>query len=179
MRLVAAVLILSSAAAAAVPAPPPPPVWNPAARENGQLAPAFTFATIAPVLKAIGASYQRSDAEPGRQALRVTFRNGRVAILTLSSCEQRGCKALSIQSFWKPSTPLPADPLAAAIEKFNQRYAFAKAYVTADGRPSLQRYLTADYGFIRGDLAVNLLVFSDQAERFAVDYLEPLAKAGK
>jgi hypothetical protein len=176
MWLVAAALIQASTGAVSAPPPsPPPPIWNPAARENRQLLPAFTLTTIAPVLDAIGARYERGDAG----GVRVTFRNGRVAVLSLSSCETRGCKALSIQSFWKPGTPLPADRLAAAIEKFNQRFAFAKAYVTADGRPSLQRYLTADYGFIRGDLAVNLLVFADQAERLAVDYLEPLAKAGK
>ena len=178
MWLVAVALLQSTAApppAPQPPAPPPPPVWNPAARENRQLLPAFTLGTIVPVLDAIGARYERSDGG----GVRVTFRNGRVAVLSLSSCETRGCKALSIQSFWKPATPFPADRLDAAIEKFNQRFAFAKAYVTADGRPSLQRYLTADYGFIRGDLAVNLLVFADQAERLAVDYLEPLAKAGK
>ena len=175
MWLVAVALFQATAAVvpAPQPAPPPPPVWNPAARENRQLLPAFSLTTIVPVLDAIGARYERSEGG----GLRVTFRNARVAVLNLSSCEARGCKALSIQSFWKPSEPLPADRLDAAIEKFNQRYAFAKAYVTADGRPSLQRYLTADYGFIRGDLAVNLLVFADQAERLAVDYLEPLAKA--
>ena len=52
-----------------------------------------------------------------------------------------------------------------------QRYAFQRAYLTADGRPALQRYLTADYGFIRGDLAVNLLVFANQTARFQTEAL--------
>ena len=62
---------------------------------------------------------------------------------------------------------------AEAIAGFNRRLAFAKAFVAADGRPTLQRYLTADYGFVRGNLAVNLLVFSTQAERFAAEVLAP------
>ena len=63
--------------------------------------------------------------------------------------------------------------LAAGIQGFNQRYAFARASLTPDGRAALQRYLTADYGFIRGDLAVNLLVFASQADRFAAEVLSP------
>ena len=58
-----------------------------------------------------------------------------------------------------------------AIQQFNRRYAFSRAFLTADGRAALQRYLTADYGFIRGDLAVNLLVFANQAQRFATEVL--------
>jgi len=172
MRLVAATLILSSATVTPTP-PPPPPIWNPKAPENRQLVPAFSINALAPVLTSIGARGQRSEA-----ALLVTFRNGRTALLSLSSCEAPDrCKALSIQSFWTKSAKATPAQTAEAIEKFNQRYAFAKAFVTPDGRPSLQRYLTADFGFIRGDLAVNLLVFSEQAERFAVEFLEPLEKA--
>ena len=41
---------------------------------------------------------------------------------------------------------------------------------------SLLRYLTADYGFIRGNLAVNLLVFASQADIFANQVLRPLER---
>lgn len=41
----------------------------------------------------------------------------------------------------------------------------------------MQRYLTADYGFIRGDLAVNLLVFASQVDKFAKEVLAPLENA--
>ena len=61
---------------------------------------------------------------------------------------------------------------AGAIAAFNQRYAFSRALVAADGRPSLQRYLTADYGFIRGNLAVNLIVFAGQIDRFVAEVLQ-------
>lgn len=186
MRLVAAALLFSSAAAAQ-PAPPPPPlppppppIWNPKAPENKQLAPAFSIAAVTPVLAAIGARAQTSDPIAGQPVLLITFRNGRTALLTFSSCEAADrCKALGIQSFWAKSAKVPLERTAEAIEKFNQRYAFAKAFVTPDGRASLQRYLTGDFGFIRGDLAVNLLVFADQAERLAVEFLEPLEKAAK
>jgi hypothetical protein len=94
----------------------------------------------------------------------------------MSSCDPAGtvCKALSIQSFWTRIANSPSERTAQAIALFNQRYSFGKAFVAADGRPALQRYLTADYGFIRGDLAVNLLVFANQADRFAAQVLRPL-----
>ena len=172
-----AVLALSGAAQAnSVVAPR----WNPKAPENTQLLPAFNFATVESVLNMIGARSQRSGA-PARPTLLVTFPNGRKAMLVMSSCDEAGtaCKALSIQSHWTRISASPAERTAEAIEEFNQRYSFAKAFVANDGRPALQRYLTADYGFVRGNLAVNLLVFSNQADRFATTVLKPLEAGGQ
>ena len=152
--------------------------WNPKAPENKQLLSGFDYAGVESVLASIGAKWQRSNADPARPTLLVTFPNGRKALLVMSACGADGsCKALSVQSFWTKIANSPPDRTTKAIETFNQKYAFAKAFVAADGRPALQRYLTADFGVIRGDLAVNLLVFSDQAERFAVDVLRPLETA--
>lgn len=173
-----AVLLLSLAAIA--PAQASTPRWNPKAPENGQLVPAFSPASVGSVLTAIGAKFSRSGNDPQKPALLAVLPNGRRALLTLSSCDPGGgCKALNIQSFWTRLTKAPPEKTARAIEQFNQRYAFAKAFITDDGRPSLQRYLTADYGFVRGNLAVNLLVFADQAERLAVDVLRPLETGGQ
>lgn len=167
--------LLGAQAAAATVQPASAPRWNPKAPENSQLLPTFNFTTIEPVLASIGARGQRAGS-PGKPALAVTFANGRRAILQLSSCDPAltGCKALSIQSYWTRIANAPPERTAAAIQGFNQRYAFAKAFLATDGRPALQRYLTADYGFIRGDLAVNLLVFAQQAEQFATSVLGPL-----
>lgn len=154
------------------------PKWNPAAAENTQVIPSFSYRTLPPVLNAIGARYVRSGTAAA-PAFLVTFPNGRKATLVLGSCDAAGqnCKALTIASFWTPIANSPPEATAKAIEGFNQRFAFAKAFVAPDGRPALQRYLTADYGMIRGNLAVNLLVFADQAERFAIDVLRPLEAA--
>ena len=180
MRLVAAAFLAAAVATTGLAAPPQLGRWNPAAPENKQLLPAFSLTTISPVLNAIGARHQRVGSDAARPALLATFGNGRKALLSLSSCDRTGlCKALSIQSFWTKSAKAPAERTADAIQRFNQRYAFAKAFVTPDGRPSLQRYLTADYGFLRGDLAVNLLVFADQAELLSAQFLEPLERAGR
>src|SRR3954468_19716166 len=146
--------------------------WNPAAPENRQILPSFNYATVESVLTAIGARFVRRGTVD-RPALDVTFPNNRRAGILFGNCERQGagCKAISIQALW----PLPPGPaaarLAAAIQAFNQRYAFSRAYLTADGRPALQRYLTADFGFVRGNLAVNLLVFANQAERFALEVI--------
>jgi hypothetical protein len=173
--LVAAALVAAALVAAAPPAQVAAPRWNPRAPENTQLLPGFSYATVEPLLNAIGARHQRSGTSANKPAILATLPNGRKAALVLSSCDGAGlCKALSIQSYWTRIAKSPPADTAAAIEKFNHRYAFAKAFVAADGRPALQRYLTADYGFIRGDLAVNLLVFASQAETFATEVLAPL-----
>lgn len=172
----AALSILILASTAAVPVPR----WNPKAPENGQALPSFSYATLEPVLAAIGARHQRAGA-PGKPQLLVSFANNRKAVLTLSACDAQGaaCKGLSIQSYWTKIANSPAARTTDAIASFNQRYAFAKAYIADDGRPALQRYLTADYGFIRGNLAVNLLVFSRQADQFATQVLRPLETAAR
>ena len=151
-----------------------PPRFNPAAPENRQVLPTFNYATVEAVLTQIGARFQRSGTAD-RPALSVTFANGRNAAIVFGSCERQGaaCRAISIQAIWSRQAGLPPDRLAANIQAFNQRYGFARASLTADGRPALQRYLTADYGFIRGNLAVNLLVFATQANRFQTEALAP------
>ena len=182
MRLVVSLVAGTAALAAAVPASGggvAPQRWNPRAPENAQLLPTLCYATVEPVLSAIGARYQRTG-QPGKPAIAVTFPNERKATLALSACDSGGnaCKALSIQSYWTKIANAPPEQTARAIEGFNQRYSFAKAFVAPDGRPALQRYLTADYGFVRGNLAVNLLVFANQAERFATDVLRPIETGG-
>ncbi len=181
MRLVnymfgAALLAAGSAAAE----PLPLPRWNPRAPENSQMLPAFSYAALEQVLASIGASHHRAAQGPKGRIL-VTFPNKRKATLVLGACnaEFSACKALSIQSYWTPIAGDSAERTSKAVQAFNQRYSFGKAFVAADGRPALQRYLTADYGFVRGNLAVNLLVFSNQAERFAAEVLQPLETADR
>ena len=165
-----AFLLCASATPAAAQSPP----WNPAAPENRQVLPTFSYATVEPVLTAVGARFVRQGSAD-RPALQVTFSNGRRGAIIFTSCERQGavCKAVSIQATWNRPPNITADQLGAAIQAFNRRYAFSRAFLTADGRPALQRYLTADFGFIRGDLAVNLLVFANQADRFAAEVLRP------
>jgi hypothetical protein len=180
MRLVRIGLLGAAAlfsAASAVSQTLPVPRWNPKAPENAETLPNFSYVTVEPVLASVGAKFQRS-AHAGGPTLLVTFPNNRRATILMSSCDAAGaCKALSIQSFWTRIANSPPEKTAQAIATFNQRFSFAKAFVAADGRPALQRYLTADYGFIRGDLAVNLLVFASQADQFANQVLKPLETA--
>ncbi len=145
--------------------------FNATAPENREVLPAFSFATVEPVLTRIGARFERAGSEE-RPALTVTFANGRRAAILFGSCQGTSCRAISIQAVWNAPAGSGAAQLAAAIAAFNQRYAFSRALIAADGRPSLQRYLTADYGFIRGNLAVNLIVFAGQIDRFAAEVLQ-------
>ena len=165
-----ALILLAAPAMASAQAGSPP--WNPAAPENRLVLPTFNYATVESVLTAIGARSERRGT-PDRPALAVTFANNRRAAILFGSCERQGaaCKAISIQAVWTQPANVPAERIAANVQQFNRRYAFARAFLTADGRPALQRYLTADFGFIRGNLAVNLLVFASQSERFAAEVL--------
>jgi hypothetical protein len=169
MMALPALSAIAGAAQAQVP-------WNPRAPENGQIRPAFNYTTVEEVLGAIGARFQRSGTGPARPLIVATFPNGRRAVISLLSCTPDGtaCKALGIQSSWVTPPGVQAARVAVAIEQFNRHYSFAKAFISASGRPTLQRYLTGDYGFLRGDLAVNLLVFSNQADRFANEVMRPL-----
>jgi hypothetical protein len=176
MRFWPAVLVCL-VAGPAVAQPPAAGPFNAAAPENRQVLPAFSYATVEPVLAQIGARYERagSDAQP---ALTITFINGRRAAILFGSCLGSSCRAISIQAVWNAPPGVAVAQLATAVAGFNQRYAFSRAFVAADGRPSLQRYLTADFGFIRGNLAVNLIVFAGQIDRFVTEVIQaPLQAA--
>ena len=178
MRLVIGGIAGAAALVAAAPAYGAGPArWNPRAPENTQILPVFNYAGVESVLDSIGARYQRGG-QPGRPVILATLPNGRKTALVFGSCDPAGsaCKALSLQSYWTRIVGAPPEQTAKAVDAFNQRFSFAKAFVAPDGRPALQRYLTADYGFVRGNLAVNLLVFASQAERFAVEVLRPLER---
>lgn len=171
MRLVVPFAWALAAASTAASAQAPPP-WNPAAPENRQILPTFNYETVEGVLTQIRARFvRRGTAE--RPALEVTFPNGRRGAIVFGNCERAGaaCKAISIQAIWSRPTGPAAARLPQAIQTFNQRYAFSRGYLLTDGRPALQRYLTADFGFIRGNLAVNLLVFANQSDRFVAEVI--------
>jgi len=157
------------ALAAAQPAAAGP--FDAAAPENREVLPSFSYATVEPVLAQIGARFERAGNDE-RPALTVTFINGRRAAILFGSCQATSCRAISIQAVWNAPSGTAAQQLAGAVSAFNQRYAFSRALIAADGRPSLQRYLTADYGFIRGNLAVNLIVFAGQIDRFVSEVLQ-------
>ncbi len=173
--MIAARIVILSSLALATSVTAAPPVWNPKAPENRQLIAGFNADTVGGVLRSIGARYQAGGTAAAPRLL-VTFPNGRKATLLLSSCVGGSCKALSMQASWTKIANTPQPQVADAIARFNHKYAFAKVYLSPEGNPSMQRYLTADYGFIRGDLAVNFLVFASQAETFATEVLGPLEK---
>jgi hypothetical protein len=166
-RLAALTLLVAGAAGAQPPAAGP---FDASAPQNREVLPAFSYATVEPVLAQIGARYERAGTDQ-QPALTITFINGRRAAILFGSCLGTSCRALSIQAVWNAPTGTAATQLATAIAGFNQRYAFSRAFVAADGRPSLQRYLTADFGFIRGNLAVNLIVFAGQIDRFVAEVI--------
>ena len=174
------VFCLLLVAGSALDARPAAPRWNPKAPENAQQVPRLTLAAVESVLTSIGARSEKSGADAANRLL-VTFANGRRAVVGLSACDQTGgtCKALSIQTLWNKPAGATPERTALAVAQFNRRYALTKATVASDGRPAIQRYLVADYGFIRGNLAVELLTYSDQAQRFVTEVLRPLEQPSR
>jgi hypothetical protein len=167
--IAAALLLAATSTSATVPR------FNPRAPENNQVLASFNYNSVEPVLAAIGARYQRSGTASAPSLL-VTFANGRRATLSMGACNADGstCRSLNIHANWTRIANSPPQRVSEAVERFNRQYSFAKAYFTSDGRPAMQRYLTADYGYVRGNLAINLLVFATQVDRFARDVLAPL-----
>lgn len=151
--------------------------WRPDAPENRQLLPTFNYATVESVLDEIGARHERRGTV-GRPSLLVTFPGGRRAAIVFGTCSADGavCRAISLQSGWERPTGATTERAAAALLAFNQRYAFSRAFMLPNGNLALQRYLTADYGFVRGNLAVNLLAFAAQMDLFAQEVLAPLSR---
>lgn len=151
--------------------------WSPEAPSNRQLLPTFNYASVESVLDEIGARYERRGPST-RPSLLVTFHTGRRAAIVFGSCSEGGnaCRAISLQSGWTPPAGAASKRAADLTQGFARRYAFSRAFVLANGNLALQRYLTADYGFIRGNLAVNLLAFAAQLDLFAREVLQPLSR---
>lgn len=150
--------------------------WTPSAPENQQLLPTFNYATVESVLGEIGARYERRGTA-GRPSLLVTFPSGRRAAIVFGACtaDESVCRSISLQSGWSSPPGAGAQRVADAVQEFNRRYAFSRAFVLPNGNLALQRYLTADYGFIRGNLAVNLLAFAAQIDLFVEEVLAPIS----
>ena len=127
--------------------------------------PTFNYATVESVLAQIGARFVRRGTadRPALDVISPTIAAPR-SCSAIASARARPARRSASRRCGTGPKPRPAR-LPAAIQAFNQRYAFSRAYLTADGRPALQRYLTADYGFVRGNLAVNLLVFAERCRR--------------
>jgi len=151
--------------------------WNPDAAENRQVPPTFNYATVESVLDEIGARHERRGT-PARPSLLVTFASGRRAAIVFGACSSDGnvCRAISLQGGWERPQGASSERAAAALLAFSQRYAFSRAFMLPNGNLALQRYLTADYGFVRGNLAVNLLAFAAQMDFFAQEVLAPLSR---
>lgn len=150
--------------------------WSPDAPGNRQPLPTFNYTTVESVLEEIGAAYERRGSAE-RPSLLVTFHSGRRAAIVFGSCTEGGslCRAISLQSGWTLPRGASSARAADLTQAFARRYAFSRAFILPNGNLALQRYLTADYGFIRGNLAVNLLAFAAQLDLFTREVLAPLS----
>jgi hypothetical protein len=151
--------------------------WSPDAPSNRELLPTFNYSMVEGVLDEIGARHERRGPAT-RPSLLVTFQSGRRAAIVFGSCSDGGnaCRAISLQAGWTLPRGANSRRAAELTQAFARRYAFSRAFVLANGNLALQRYLTADYGFIRGNLAVNLLAFAAQLDLFAREVLGPLSR---
>ena len=83
----------------------------------------------------------------------------------VTACDSPGfnCRGLELFSFYDVGA---GNASIVKANTFNASYPFAKAYAMNQGGMALSRYLTADDGIARGNIAVNIVVYLRMAEKY-------------
>lgn len=122
----------------------------------------FDAAALGPVLAEMGASYEVAQVG-GQTVLVVSVPGGVRFVATPVACsgaDGSNCTGLNLIALYQTKAP------ARTVEAFNYRYAFSSAGRDNDGYAYLSRYITADFGIPRGNIAVNVAVFVVHAIEF-------------
>lgn len=113
-----------------------------------------------------------ADATPveGQTNLRIEFSNGLKADGVLMACDdnatETNCYGTSILASF--SAPDDGDPEAIleAINTYNYRENFGRAFIDADGDIQVRMYIISDGGITMEDYRRQILLWTNSAERF-------------
>ena len=122
----------------------------------------FSTSNIGPILTELGAVWQEGEAN-GQRYIAVNADGQLNFLLAPTACRganNTDCVGLSMTALFEGQ----ANPQS--VSAFNYRFAFCSAGLDPDGGAYLNRYEIADYGMARGNLAVSILVFIEQAKLF-------------
>lgn len=122
----------------------------------------FSVSTIGPILSELGAVWQAGEAG-GQRFIAVNAGGNLNFLMAPAACKGANntqCVGLSMTALFDGQ----ANPQT--VSAFNYRFAFGSAGLDPEGGAYINRYEIADYGMARGNLAVSILVFIEQAKMF-------------
>jgi hypothetical protein len=130
--------------------------------------PNLDIATIAPLVKETGAAAEIKKGDDGNSYLLGAFGETKLLFYT-SSCAsgETGCKGLEIgASINRDNFKLDDVEILKRVNAFNDRYVAGKAIVGNNGDLAVTRYVIADHGIERGNLAVEIGIMVDMVDNF-------------
>lgn len=110
----------------------------------------FTRADFKKALAEIGATYEEVD---GRRNIEITFEGGILADGLLLACDdteaEKNCYGTSILATFEADEGIDAKKIQEAVNTYNYRENFGRAYVDPDGIISVRLYVISDGGITR------------------------------
>jgi putative sensory transduction regulator len=123
----------------------------------------FDIQNIYPILQEMGISYEGRADDEGNKLLIAQASSGLKFAVVPAAClngANSGCVGMNVIALF-PEAP------QRDVNSFNYRYAFTSAGINpANNASYISRYVIADYGIPKGNIASNLYNFIAQAEMF-------------
>lgn len=114
----------------------------------------FNVTQLSQLATEMGATFETMTVSDGRSVVLIHSPEGDF-FAAPTACDATQCLGAELIGFFGSSAGIPLETL----NSFNGQLAFAKAY-TADGVLILSRYLTADHGIAKGNIASNYVNFT-------------------
>lgn len=133
-------------------------------RDSAAVMDSIDGAALEAALADLGAKARRLDEE-GR-VMRVAYRDGAIAVMRLSACEQGPCRGLLMTSLFAPPEGKEPEQARRIARRFSTSFNPATVIVNTRGEHLLKAYVVLDRGITRGNLAVNLGLFGLGIEQY-------------
>lgn len=141
---------------------------------NAQAERPMTQFTRSALLSALSGIDAETEEQSGKPNISVTFDNGLMADALLMACDDQekslNCLGTSILvTYATPDDATPAQ-VREAINEYNYRQNFGRAYLAPDGQINLRMYIIADGGITEENYKRQLALFSLSAAKLP-DYI--------
>ncbi|MEL6876619.1 MAG: YbjN domain-containing protein [Pseudomonadota bacterium] len=138
-----------------------------ASAQDAEVLQSFTRADLKEALVANGATHE--DAETGRN-ISITFNGGIRGDGLLLACEdeetERGCYGTSLLATFSAKEGTSPEAVTAAINEYNYRENFGRAYMSPDGTISVRLYIISDGGITKENYARQIGLWVASLEDF-------------
>lgn len=146
---------------------------SPAAAQSSQALRQFTRADFERALREAGANV--APAEEGNPRIDFTFADGVIADGLLLACgddaKKKRCLGSSLLATFSPQDGATPEQIREAINTYNYRENFGRAYLDEDGTISVRMYIIADGGITQANYASQIgLWFSSVVNFFGYLY---------